>query len=445
MRAHLTAKTDREGCLDGGGSQRYVRVKLRLPAQPTTERAPTCWGLALDRSGSMRGSKIGLARAALKEAISRLDERDSFCVVAYETVAQMVVGMTRATLAAKQAVAAQIDTIEPIGNTNLHAGFQLCSEQVLAGRGERSVNRVALISDGWATCGLRDPERVAERVATRRQAGIVTCTLGVGSDFDQDMLHRVAEAGGGYFHYVQHESLLSDTLGALMGDSQTVVASEARLVAECDPPLLLESMNDYPLRKLAQPAGLRVEVSLGDLVAQQELSLVLRVTLPPMARGERARLRIRLGDAWGRIESDPAELTWQPLSADENLTQAKDQSVLRAAAELFAAQARMRASLLNKAGRFAEAKQTLLDVARSNLRMADGDPEQFALARELEGEAGQMNSPLREEDSKALFTHEYTRLRGLDEASRPRRWTDDQTRPQALPPLPQTSKGSGSV
>ena len=77
----LNVKADRTLIRAQAKSRRYVRVELRAPdARPRAQRLPVNLGLVIDRSGSMSGQKIEMARAAVVRAIQTLRPQDRFSV-----------------------------------------------------------------------------------------------------------------------------------------------------------------------------------------------------------------------------------------------------------------------------------------------------------------------------------------------------------------------------
>ncbi len=93
----LTARADRRLIRPTSRSRRHVLVEVTAPSAPrTTERAPVNLAFVIDRSGSMGGEKIELAKAAVREAIATLTERDRFSVVAYDDRIEVVVESTNA-------------------------------------------------------------------------------------------------------------------------------------------------------------------------------------------------------------------------------------------------------------------------------------------------------------------------------------------------------------
>ncbi len=75
----ITVQTDRALIQATGLSTRYALVSLAAPqAVSTQRREPVNVALVLDRSGSMGGQKIQLARQAVDYALKLLREDDRF-------------------------------------------------------------------------------------------------------------------------------------------------------------------------------------------------------------------------------------------------------------------------------------------------------------------------------------------------------------------------------
>jgi len=93
----LTARTDRSLIRAAGGSIRHVAVTLIAPVSDRDEaRPPVDVAFVLDRSGSMAGEKIALARDAILQGIAMLRPADRFAVVAYDDQIDVVVPLTPA-------------------------------------------------------------------------------------------------------------------------------------------------------------------------------------------------------------------------------------------------------------------------------------------------------------------------------------------------------------
>src|SRR5438105_10514165 len=70
----------------GDGSRRFVLLEVRAgrPIRPSGQRLPVRLGLVIDRSGSMQGIKLEMAKRAALAVLDGLDERDQAAVVIFD-------------------------------------------------------------------------------------------------------------------------------------------------------------------------------------------------------------------------------------------------------------------------------------------------------------------------------------------------------------------------
>src|SRR6188472_1717752 len=95
---NLNVQTDRALVREAGKSTRYVLLSFTAPdAARTATRPPLNVSFVIDRSGSMGGSKITLAREAVIQALRMLRDTDRFSVVAYDNEIDVLVPSTHAT------------------------------------------------------------------------------------------------------------------------------------------------------------------------------------------------------------------------------------------------------------------------------------------------------------------------------------------------------------
>ena len=106
-------ETDRALISAGTPSVRHLTVRITAPPRrkPETPRQPVAVSLVLDRSGSMDGRKIEMARKATAHAIRLLNERDRLAVVVYDERIDTLLEATRASSEAKESVLARLSQI----------------------------------------------------------------------------------------------------------------------------------------------------------------------------------------------------------------------------------------------------------------------------------------------------------------------------------------------
>lgn len=149
--------------------------------------------LVLDRSGSMAGEKLQLARQAAAAAAELLTTRDHLAVLAFDGGVEDVVPLQRA--GDRAAIRSAIAGIREGGGTVMLPALERARD-VLAGV-PAAIKHAVVLSDGVSAPG--DFEAVVRDMAARQ---ITVSTIGLGEDCDVELMGRLAELGGGRFYFV---------------------------------------------------------------------------------------------------------------------------------------------------------------------------------------------------------------------------------------------------
>ena len=372
-------RADRRLIRPTGTSVRYVTVDIGAPAAPTKEgRLPVNVALVLDRSGSMGGEKIERARQAAVQAIRSLDGGDRFAIVVYDNVVDALVPSTPASAEARRSAEAKISDIEARNTTALCEGWLRGCAEVAEHLDGREVGRCLLLTDGLANVGITDPAVIARHASELRERRVATSTFGVGADFDEVLLRRMAEAGGGNFYYIEGAEQIPDLIASELGEALEVVAPRSTLTVEGA--VRVECLNDFPVTRSTK----RARVSLGDLVSRQELSVVLKLTFSEGEIGDTVTVRLALADEEDALEAEPVELHFTYASHDVVSEQPRERAVDRTVAALYAARASREALEHNRDGDYDGARRILSACQRKIREYAGDDPKLLAIIADLE-------------------------------------------------------------
>jgi Ca-activated chloride channel family protein len=371
-RVSFTLRADRELVRAHARSRRFLCATVRAPEAPTRPgRLPVSLAFVLDRSGSMHGEKIARAREAVLQGIRSLRDGDRFAVVAYDDHVDLVVPSTAATAAAREAGARAVARIDARGQTDLAGGWLRGCEQVREALPADAVGRTILLTDGLANHGLTDHDEIVRLCAEWRDRRVVTTAFGVGADFDETLLRRMADAGGGSFQFIESAVQIPDFVASEVGETLSITARDAVLVVEAGLGAVVESVNEFPCR--ADGGAWRVE--LGSLYSGQSLDAVLRVTFPERAPRSHCHVGVYVEDADGALGRPGAAVRFAWASPEANDRQPRDREVDRRVAGLYAARAERDALERNRAGHFEAAREGLERCARKIEAYAGDDPE----------------------------------------------------------------------
>lgn len=380
MPRSLHVRADRTVLRTEGGSQRHLCVDVVAPRRKPC--GALSLGLVLDRSGSMAGAKLNLARQGAIRAVRSLGPEDRLSLVAYSDEADVLLDVAAADEPVKHAAERALLNLWSGGNTDLCGGWLRGCEQVGLGLANDRLGRCLLLTDGLANLGTTDRPAIVGHAAELRRRGVTTSTLGVGRDFDELLLREMAEAGGGNFYFAEDASQLSDFIAGETREALTVAVRDAALVVDLPPGASLSCPN--PFRVRSEPN--RSLVELGDLVADQVLSLVLTLAFPAGQEGEGAPVQFWLWDPDSVLEGSTA-LEFRYVGQEAYAAAPRDRDVHREAISAYAAAARRRAAAWAREGNPGKGREVLQKTAEEIRRHGGRDPRLAALARDLEREA----------------------------------------------------------
>jgi uncharacterized membrane protein len=176
----------------GGYSKTPVEevLPVRCDFEKEKEKPSLAICLIIDRSGSMGGQKMELAKDAAKAAVELLSPKDFAAVIAFDTHSYVVCNMQ--STASTGTILSAISTIEPAGGTNIYPALVDAYEQLQ--KVSAKLKHVILLTDGQSAPG--DYDGIVRQMAN---ALITVSTVGVG-DADNELLKTIAENGKGR-HY----------------------------------------------------------------------------------------------------------------------------------------------------------------------------------------------------------------------------------------------------
>jgi Ca-activated chloride channel family protein len=258
----------------------FLKVGLRGFTRPQAERAPLNVAIVLDRSGSMRGAKMIEARKAAIQAVERLGRRDIISVVTYNDSVQVLVPATR--LTDKQPVIDKVRQVTADGRTALFAGVSKGAAEVRKFLTLERANRIILVSDGLANVGPKTPSELGELAASLIEEGISVTTLGLGQDFNEDLLVQMARRSDGNYSFVEKATELAEVFDLEFGDAMDLVAQKINVHVRC-----AESITPVRvLNRAAQIAGRDIWVSMNQVPAGQQKDIVIEVRVPAAQPGD---------------------------------------------------------------------------------------------------------------------------------------------------------------
>lgn len=336
-------------------TEQLVAVAITTPAGAPQARPPLSVAVVIDRSGSMSGAPMEHAKSAAARLIGELSPDDAFTVITYSSGDEVVAPMTRATPEAKASARAAIARIYDDGGTCISCGLTRGAAELARSPVTGGLQRIVLISDGQANEGIWDRTELAQLAASTAARGVSITALGVGLDFDEVTMQRIAEVGRGHYYFVEDTAQLAQMFSRELGGLTETIAADVRLLVDGGPGVRIVSAIGYPMEQ----QGDWSIISIPDLRAGETRKVVLRVTSTSAAL---AQAQVHL--AWRRVSDGASRRSTTEARAEvtdspSEVAATVHRGAMQAVEEALAAEALDRATTVYETQGYDAAKQVL--------------------------------------------------------------------------------------
>lgn len=360
--------------LAGSAGHLDVLVRIQAAEVPGAKRPPLDLALVLDRSGSMAGEKLAAAKQAAMETIRKLGPHDRLTFISYDD--RVNVHTHRAKVGNGDALRREVLRISDGGGTALGPALRSGLDELTgAQRSEDALAHLMLLSDGLANEGEARPEVLADWTSKAFGKGVATTTLGVGLDYNEDLMTRIADAGGGRYHFIETGEQVPEVLADEFAGLTATVARNVTFEVDAAPGIEPGEIPGYP----NAVDGDVVMAKIGSISAGRKRELLVRMDYQPpqgdtMALGSYTlRFRDVLDDG------APVELVIKPsVSVTQDAAEveaSENYAVTVRAQEIDVAAALQAASEQVDRGDYEEARKDLKRKTESLQKQAAENPD----------------------------------------------------------------------
>jgi Ca-activated chloride channel family protein len=262
--------------ISSNGGTAYLQLTIATPTIALPQRHPLNLAIVLDRSGSMGDEgKIDFAKKALWKLVDQLNSEDILSIVIYDDIVD-VLRTAQPVGRNKYAIKHLIDEVYPRGSTNLGGGMVEGFRQVECNLGKEFVNRVVLLSDGLANQGVTDPGALDQIARKHRAKCISLTTMGVGLDYNENLMVGLAKNGGGNYYFIESPRSLASIMSREFNMLSCVVAQNASIELTLGHNVSFRDVVGCEFHAQAD----RYVIPVGDLYSNENRDFTIELSVP---------------------------------------------------------------------------------------------------------------------------------------------------------------------
>ena len=373
----------------------YALVHVKPNEVISRSRMSLNFGFVLDHSGSMRGDKIDRLKEAVALALSKMAPDDRVSVTIFNDSAEVIA--KSAPVSDQRGLVDRIQRLRAGGGTQMARGMSHGLREVYREVKPDRANQLLLLTDGQ-TYGDEDQcLRLAKEAGEHK---IPIQALGLGSDWNENLLDEVGRRSGGDADLVESADEIAPLFSQTVERSQKAVVRNAQMVLRLVSGVVPRQV--WQVTPLIANLGYRpiserdVQVDLGELDAEQGKSLLVELLLPPRNAG-----RYRIAQTEVTYDVPMQGITGASVRSDVLITytadaleaQRYDADIMNLVEKVTAFKLQTRALDEAKMGNIAGATQKLRAAATRLLEMGENDLAEAAQqeADNLE-KSGQMSA-----------------------------------------------------
>jgi Ca-activated chloride channel family protein len=190
-------------------------LPVRSDFEKEKQKPSIAMALVVDKSGSMDGDKIEMAKSAASSAVELLGAKDQVAVIAFDGETFVISQMQPASN--KGSIIDDISRIEAGGGTTMYPAMESAFEMLMAASAK--LKHVIILTDGISSPG--DFEGMAQQMASSR---MTLSTVAVGDGSDVEMLEAISRIGKGRYYFTDDPSQVPQIFA-----KETVTASKSAI------------------------------------------------------------------------------------------------------------------------------------------------------------------------------------------------------------------------
>jgi Ca-activated chloride channel family protein len=266
----------------------YLLVDIRPPQKREIKRLPLNLCLVIDRSTSMKGTRLHHVRAAAIALLEKLLAEDLVTIVAFSDWAEVILPPQKIESTAK--VMTALNTITASGGTEMFSGLQAGIIQLKRTNLETHNNHLILLTDGHTYGDETTSIKIVREAADK---GIDFSAFGIGSEWNDRFLDKLVSYSGGQSIYIESPQKVTSYMEQRVEGIGRIYAQNVRLNVDFPEGIKLKSA--FKVNPFAQQLSVKEQqLNLGAVEGRRPLSILLEFIIPPLDSNSSISIPVQL-------------------------------------------------------------------------------------------------------------------------------------------------------
>jgi len=271
----------RKALLAGSPVENFMLIILRSLAKGgELSKLTVNLGILIDRSHSMLGPPFMQASEGAIALMRNLTNRDRMSVLLFDDVVDIVLEGKGPDLMPEAAKVLR-NALVAGGNTNISLALEKGAAIVGKIRRMRDVSKLILLTDGNPTRGLVEENELIKLVEDIRKEGISLSAIGLGLDYNEDLLVKLTDTGGGYYYHSSRPRDIKKLFQRELGIVKNVHLRGLELSLKSKLDFRIQEIYHFDSRTIAGEHT----ISLPDLERAQELEILVNLNASTHSQG----------------------------------------------------------------------------------------------------------------------------------------------------------------
>ena len=260
---------------NNGNGEAFLDLRVTGKQTNSSDRKRMNLVLVIDRSGSMASeNKLEQVKNSAVEILNNLTPTDRLAIVTYDDSIRTLLPST--SVEDKAYIRELIYGLSPGGSTNLCGGMTAGFAEAQQNFRNDSVNRIVLLSDGLANVGIVDPSQIANEAKRIRENKISVSTMGVGLDYNENLMASIADYSGGNYYYINNETSMASVFQKELNLMQNLIGTNAKAIFELNRGVDVVDIAGYKWEQ----SGRKLTIQVPDVYSGETKRMMVQLKVP---------------------------------------------------------------------------------------------------------------------------------------------------------------------